>query len=57
MRKCGAASGGRIFGQFAMQKCGVPNGGPHFWCFGLGKCSGLLWVSAFLCVWYVGVWW
>jgi hypothetical protein len=57
MRKCGVASGGRIFGQFAMEKCGVPNGGPHFWCFGLGKCSGLLWVSAFLCVWYVGVWW
>jgi hypothetical protein len=28
-----------------------------FGVFGLGKCSGLLWVSAFLCVWYVGVWW
>jgi hypothetical protein len=31
--------------------------GAFFGAFGSGKCIGLLLVGAFLCVWYVGVWW
>jgi hypothetical protein len=57
MGERGVANGGRIFGQFAMQNVVFQMVGAFFGAFGSGKCIGLLLVGAFLCVWYVGVWW